>query len=66
MINYSVPLFNCLSRRVGKSIILPPVYGKGAAQHKASQANADQIVLAITTLVPPEYRSVYQTVKGAE
>lgn len=65
MINYTVPLFNCLSRRVGKSIVLPPVYGKGAAQHKASQAIADQIVLAITTLVPPEYRGVYQTVKGA-
>jgi len=52
--------------RIGKLLILPPVEGKGAARREALQANADQIMLAIAALLPPEYRGVYQLPTEAE
>jgi len=52
--------------RIGKLLILPPVEGKGAARREALQANADQIMLTIAALLPPEYRGVYQLPTEAE
>jgi len=48
-----------IEMRIGKPLILPPVEGKGAARREALQANADQIMLAIAALIPPEYHGVY-------
>jgi 1-acyl-sn-glycerol-3-phosphate acyltransferase len=47
--------------RIGKPLHLPPVEGKGAARHAALQANADQIMLAIASMMPPEYHGVYHS-----
>lgn len=47
--------------RIGKPITLPPVSGIGAERREALQANADKVMQAIATLVPPEYRGVYQS-----
>lgn len=47
--------------RIGKPIYLPPVVGKGAARHQSLQANADQIMLAIASMMPPEYHGVYRS-----
>jgi 1-acyl-sn-glycerol-3-phosphate acyltransferase len=47
--------------RIGPSIHLPPVEGKGAARHQSLQANADQIMLAIASMMPPEYHGVYHS-----
>jgi 1-acyl-sn-glycerol-3-phosphate acyltransferase len=49
-----------LEIRIGKPFTLPAVVGKGAEKRQALQANADQIMVAITVLMPPEYRGVYQ------
>jgi 1-acyl-sn-glycerol-3-phosphate acyltransferase len=54
-----------LEIRIGKPLILPPVSGKGAERREALQANADQVMLAIAALVPPEYRGIYQIVNEA-
>jgi len=48
-----------IEMRIGKSLRLPPVEGKGAARREALQANVDQIMLHIAALVPAEYRGVY-------
>ena len=50
-----------LELRIGRPLILPPVDGVGAERREALQSNADQIMLAIASLMPPEYRGVYQT-----
>jgi len=55
-----------LEIRIGKSLILPSVNGTGAERREALQANADQVMLAIAALVPPEYRGVYQTSNEAK
>jgi 1-acyl-sn-glycerol-3-phosphate acyltransferase len=47
--------------RIGKPMTLPKVEGKGAVRREALQANANQIMLAIASLLPPEYRGIYQT-----
>lgn len=52
-----------LEMRIGNLLSLPPVEGTGAARRVALQANADQIMLAIAALMPPEYRGVYQTAR---
>ena len=49
-----------LEIRIGKPFTLPAVVGKGAERRQALQANADQIMVAITALMPSEYRGVYQ------
>jgi 1-acyl-sn-glycerol-3-phosphate acyltransferase len=46
--------------RIGKPLILPPVSGAGTARRESLQANVDGIMLAIASLLPPEYRGVYQ------
>jgi 1-acyl-sn-glycerol-3-phosphate acyltransferase len=55
-----------LEMRIGKPLNLPPVEGIGAARREALQANADQIMLAIAALVPPESRGVYRTSSESE
>jgi len=45
---------------IGKPITLPRVEGKGAVRREALQANANQIMLAIASLLPAKYRGVYQ------
>jgi 1-acyl-sn-glycerol-3-phosphate acyltransferase len=55
-----------LEMRIGRPLNLPPVEGKGSARHEALQANADQIMLAIAGLVPPESRGVYRTSSESE
>jgi 1-acyl-sn-glycerol-3-phosphate acyltransferase len=54
-----------LEMRIGKPLYLPLVEGKGAARREALQANADQIMHAIADLVPPDYRGVYQSLRGS-
>jgi 1-acyl-sn-glycerol-3-phosphate acyltransferase len=49
-----------IEMRIGQPFSLPPVQGKGAVRREALQANADQIMQAIATLVPPEYHGVYK------
>jgi 1-acyl-sn-glycerol-3-phosphate acyltransferase len=53
-----------IEMRIGKPYNLPPIEGKGADRRAALQANADQIMLAIAALVPPEYRGIYQASEG--
>jgi 1-acyl-sn-glycerol-3-phosphate acyltransferase len=48
-----------LEMRIGKPFHLPPVEGKGAERHKSLQSNADLIMLAIASMMPPEYHGVY-------
>lgn len=50
-----------LEMRIGKPINLPVIEGKGAARREALQSNADLIMQAIATLMPSEYRGVYQS-----
>jgi 1-acyl-sn-glycerol-3-phosphate acyltransferase len=50
-----------IEMRIGQPFHLPNVEGKGADRREALQANADQIMLAIASLVPQEYHGVYQT-----
>lgn len=52
-----------IEMRIGKPFILPPVAGKGAVRREALQANADQIMLAIAALIPPEYHGIYTATK---
>lgn len=54
-----------LEIRIGKPFTMPPVVGKGAERRGALQANADQIMPAIVTPMPPGYRCVYQALKEA-
>lgn len=54
-----------LEMRIGKPLNLPTVEGAGAARRQALQSNADQIMLAIAALMPPEYGGVYQASKGS-
>ena len=49
-----------LEMRIGKPLWLPSVLGKGAERREALQENADQIMQAIASLIPEEYRGVYQ------
>ncbi len=49
-----------LEMRIGQPFYLPVVDGKGAERREALQANADQIMQAIATLVPSDYQGVYQ------
>jgi len=49
-----------LEIRIGKPFTLPSIVGKGAERRNRLQANADQIMLAIAALMPPQYRGVYQ------
>jgi 1-acyl-sn-glycerol-3-phosphate acyltransferase len=49
-----------LEMRIGKPLWLPSVPGKGAERREALQENADQIMQAIASLIPEEYRGVYQ------
>lgn len=49
-----------LEMRIGKPIHLSDVPDAGSERRKVLQANADQIMLAIAELLPPEYRGVYQ------
>ena len=50
-----------IEMRIGKLINLPPVEGKGAVRREVLQAHADQIMLAIVSLIPPEYHGVYRS-----
>lgn len=49
-----------LEMRIGEPVYLPSVEGKGAERRQALQANADIIMQAIASLMPPEYHGVYQ------
>jgi len=55
-----------LEIRIGKPFTLPSVVGKGTERRNRLQANADQIMVAIAALLPPQYRGVYQTAQDAE
>ena len=55
-----------LEIRIGKPFTLPSVVGKGAERRNSLQANADQIMVAIAALLPPQYRGVYQSSHEAE
>lgn len=44
---------------IGKPFHLPPVEGRGTERHQSLQSNADQIMLAIASMMPPEYHGVY-------
>jgi 1-acyl-sn-glycerol-3-phosphate acyltransferase len=48
-----------LEMRIGKPIYLPPLTGKGPERHASLQRNVDQIMIAIASLLPPDYRGVY-------
>jgi 1-acyl-sn-glycerol-3-phosphate acyltransferase len=48
-----------IEMRIGQPFSLPPVEGKGAVRRESLQTNADQIMQAIATLMPPEYHGVY-------
>ncbi len=48
-----------IQMRIGQPFRLPRVEGKGAARRESLQSNADRIMQAIATLVPPEYHGVY-------
>jgi|OpeIllAssembly_1097287.scaffolds.fasta_scaffold472926_1 1-acyl-sn-glycerol-3-phosphate acyltransferase len=48
-----------VAMHIGKPIQLPPVQGRGAERRRSLQANADQIMLSIASMMPPEYRGVY-------
>ena len=48
-----------LEMRIGKSIQLPPVEGKGADRRESRQSNADLVMRHIAGLLPEEYRGVY-------
>ncbi|MCS6908566.1 MAG: lysophospholipid acyltransferase family protein [Anaerolineales bacterium] len=48
-----------LEMNIGKPLYLPPLPAKGKARRRARQRNADQVMLAIAALLPPEYRGVY-------
>ncbi len=52
-----------IEMRIGKPFRLPPIEGKGAVRRETLQANADQIMLAIAALIPPEYHGVYAAIK---
>lgn len=54
-----------IEMRIGKLINLPPVEGKGAVRREVLQARADQIMLAIASLIPPEYHGVYRSTQEA-
>lgn len=54
-----------IEMRIGKLINLPPVEGKGAVRREVLQAHADQIMLAIVSLIPPEYHGVYRSTQEA-
>ena len=49
-----------LEMRIGKPFSLPAVQGKGAERRESLQANSDQIMQAIASLMPAEYHGVYQ------
>lgn len=55
----------CIEIRIGKVINLPHVEGKGAVRREVLQAHADQIMLAIASLIPPEYHGVYRSTQEA-
>ncbi len=44
---------------IGKPFTLPPIEENGEARRAARQANADQVMLRIAELLPPEYHGVY-------
>lgn len=48
-----------IEMRVGPPVELPPISGRGEARRLARQKNADQVMLAIAALLPPDYRGVY-------
>jgi 1-acyl-sn-glycerol-3-phosphate acyltransferase len=52
--------------RIGKPLILPSVDGKGAERREALQTHPYQIMLAMATLVSPEYRGACQILNEAE
>jgi 1-acyl-sn-glycerol-3-phosphate acyltransferase len=52
-----------LEMHIGKQLVLSSVTLKGTNRRDALQENADQIMLAIASLLPEEYRGVYQVSK---
>lgn len=51
-----------LEMRIGKPFHLPALESVSADKREALQKNADQVMLKIAELLPPEYRGVYSTV----
>lgn len=45
--------------RIGPVFHLPPVSGKGEERRRARQQNADEVMLRIAEMLPPEYHGVY-------
>ncbi|MBI3158760.1 MAG: 1-acyl-sn-glycerol-3-phosphate acyltransferase [Chloroflexi bacterium] len=45
--------------RIGPAFTLPPVTGKGDERRRARQRNADEVMLRIAELLPPEYHGAY-------
>ena len=48
-----------LEMRIGASLFLPPVEGKGEQRRESRQRNADLVMAHIAGLLPQEYRGVY-------
>ncbi len=48
-----------LKMKIGEPFYLPTVEGKGVDRHQALQENADQVMIKIAALLPPEYYGVY-------
>ncbi|TAK12102.1 MAG: 1-acyl-sn-glycerol-3-phosphate acyltransferase [Anaerolineae bacterium] len=45
--------------KIGAPFTLPPITGKGDERRTARQANADEVMLRIAEMLPPEYYGVY-------
>ncbi len=50
-----------LEMRIGKPFYLPALDSVSSDRREALQKNADQVMLQIAALLPPEYRGVYAT-----
>lgn len=48
-----------LEMHIGRPLQLPPITGRGETRRRERQRNADLIMLAIASLLPPEYQGIY-------
>jgi 1-acyl-sn-glycerol-3-phosphate acyltransferase len=48
-----------LEMRIGKTILLPAIEGKGQSRHASRQYNADLVMRNIAGLLPEDYRGFY-------
>jgi len=55
-----------IEMRIGKPVHLTHIEGHGETRRKSRQNNADQIMLHIANLLPPEYHGFYKDVPRSE